>query len=139
MEYRKNYTPRDMVDDTLLTQLLTENESDLGQYNTDFHRQNAPSCGCRSRQMNRTCRTQISEPKPGQKDLSCNDETFSNCSCDEQQSCARKECLSSYPLAMAYVPEQEWENLYNMEEALLYGTIFKSLSFPFYPACKSCK
>ena len=35
------------------------------------------------------------------------------------------------PLAMAYVPWQKFENLYDMKEAFACGTIFKQLNFPF--------
>ena len=34
-------------------------------------------------------------------------------------------------LAMAYVPIQNWEELYGEEEAFKTGTIFPSLNFPF--------
>ncbi len=35
------------------------------------------------------------------------------------------------PLAMAYVPYQEFEELYSDEEALYNGTLFKKLNLPF--------
>lgn len=34
-------------------------------------------------------------------------------------------------LAMAYVPSQPWEELYESEEALQRGTIFRQLDLPF--------
>ncbi|MEG1743448.1 MAG: spore coat associated protein CotJA [Clostridia bacterium] len=34
-------------------------------------------------------------------------------------------------LAMAYVPYQEFEDLYSNEDALKYGTLFKQLNLPF--------
>ena len=37
-------------------------------------------------------------------------------------------------LAMAYVPWQKWETMYNEEEALKQGTAFPSLNLPF---CRS--
>ena len=43
---------------------------------------------------------------------------------------------SSFPahisLAMAYVPFQRFENLYNDEKALDRGTLFAELDLPFY-------
>ena len=39
--------------------------------------------------------------------------------------------LSGMPLAMAYVPWQEWQNLYSAEKALCRGTIFEELDKPF--------
>lgn len=35
------------------------------------------------------------------------------------------------PLAMAYVPMQPFQNLYDMEKALQRGTLFSELDFPF--------
>ena len=35
------------------------------------------------------------------------------------------------PLAMAYVPFQQWGEVYNDEEALCRGTIFPDLDLPF--------
>ena len=34
-------------------------------------------------------------------------------------------------LAMSYVPNQPFENLYGEDEALENGTLFRSLNFPF--------
>lgn len=50
--------------------------------------------------------------------------------------------LAGMPLAMAYVPMQEWRNLYDLEPGFERGTLFKELDFPFYPtACprKGCR
>ena len=38
---------------------------------------------------------------------------------------------SGFPLAISYVPMQKWQNLYQPDEALRCGTIFKDLSLPF--------
>ena len=38
------------------------------------------------------------------------------------------------PLAMAYVPSQEFEDLYDASAALENGTLFKILNFPFEQA-----
>ena len=40
--------------------------------------------------------------------------------------------LEDMPLAMAYVPFQVWRDLYQPDEALQAGTIFKELNLPFY-------
>lgn len=37
-------------------------------------------------------------------------------------------------LAMSYVPDQPFENLYDETTALSRGTLFRSLDFPFYGA-----
>ena len=50
--------------------------------------------------------------------------------------------LAGLPLAMAYVPMQQWRNLYDLENGFERGTLFKELDFPFYPtACprKGCR
>lgn len=36
-----------------------------------------------------------------------------------------------YPLAMAYVPWQRWNEVYPIEKALCMGTLFPELSLPF--------
>ena len=38
-----------------------------------------------------------------------------------------------YPIAMAYVPWQQWQKLYSMEEGFCKGTIFPDLYLPFQP------
>ncbi len=40
-------------------------------------------------------------------------------------------CLDSCPLAMVYAPTQAFEALFECEQWLEKGTIFKSLEFPF--------
>lgn len=36
------------------------------------------------------------------------------------------------PLGMAYVPFQQWGDIYSLEDAFDKGTIFPQLDFPFY-------
>ena len=40
--------------------------------------------------------------------------------------------LVGYPLASVYAPIQAWQALYDSEEALKHGTLFKELEKPFY-------
>ncbi len=42
-----------------------------------------------------------------------------------------KNCLNSFPLAMAYVPKQSWGELYSADTGLSRGTIFPELDKPF--------
>ena len=46
--------------------------------------------------------------------------------------------LSAFPqktaLAMAYVPYQPFDHLYDAGDALAHGTLFKTLDLPFYGA-----
>lgn len=47
------------------------------------------------------------------------------------------DCVSGCPLAMAYVPWQQWTTTYDMEEGFSAGTIFPELDLPFLGgACK---
>lgn len=48
-------------------------------------------------------------------------------------SCNRKnDPLANMPLAMAYVPWQFFQDVYEPDKALQYGTIFPELNKPFY-------
>lgn len=39
--------------------------------------------------------------------------------------------LGSLPLAMCYVPNQQWKTTYPLDKALMAGTIFPELDLPF--------
>lgn len=47
--------------------------------------------------------------------------------------------ISHMPLAMAYVPWQEWRNIYSAEKGLCIGTIFEDLNKPFSGTGGCCK
>ncbi len=53
--------------------------------------------------------------------------------CDEISAvdCTPQTCLESWPLAMAYVPMQQFENLFEPQEGFNQGTIFRDLALPF--------
>ena len=44
---------------------------------------------------------------------------------------ALADCIDRDPLAMAYVPMQQWERTYDLDVALDRGTIFPELDLPF--------
>lgn len=46
--------------------------------------------------------------------------------------------LQAMPLAMAYVPWQQWQNVYECSKGLEHGTIFEELIFPFQHASRVC-
>ena len=46
--------------------------------------------------------------------------------------------IENMPIAMAYVPFQQWQNIYEPRQAFQRGTIFKELDLPFTCA-KECK
>ena len=45
--------------------------------------------------------------------------------------CDREDSLDGMPLAMAYVPWQHWNKIYDLEKGLEVGTIFPELNKPF--------
>lgn len=47
--------------------------------------------------------------------------------------------LRGMPLAMAYVPWQEWCNIYEADKGFCHGTIFKELNKPFRGIGGCCK
>ncbi len=61
---------------------------------------------------------------------SCNNSCDSN-DCDKNSS-QFSDSLQGMPVGMGYVPWQQWECTYSPEEGLAKGTIFPSLSLPFY-------
>lgn len=40
-------------------------------------------------------------------------------------------CIDNMPLAMAYVPMQRWQKIYEDSKAIMRGTIFEELDLPF--------
>lgn len=43
----------------------------------------------------------------------------------------QRDCLSDMSVAMAYVPMQRWNQVYDMSRGLTRGTIFPELDLPF--------
>jgi hypothetical protein len=46
--------------------------------------------------------------------------------------------MTGFPLAMAYVPYQAFEDLYEPNKALERGTLFRALDMPFVGQKRSC-
>lgn len=44
---------------------------------------------------------------------------------------AVRDTFEDMPLAMAYVPWQTWQNIYDAEKGFCNGTIFQELNLPF--------
>ncbi|WP_434310951.1 spore coat associated protein CotJA [Hominifimenecus sp. rT4P-3] len=40
------------------------------------------------------------------------------------------DCIDSFPVGMTYVPWQRWQNIYDVDHALMVGTIFQDLDYP---------
>lgn len=46
--------------------------------------------------------------------------------------------MTNHDLAIAFVPPQEWENIYDLPRALKRGTLFPALDKPFFAADACC-
>lgn len=78
------------------------------------------------------CRTGCA-PRPMPKMEPCRERTESVCGCRSES--PGKEHM---PVAMAYVPWQEWRKRYGEEQGLQRGTIFEELDKPFRGAGGCC-
>lgn len=76
-------------------------------------------------------RNQCSRPMPLNMPSAKVDSECSMCTETHTDNYCTHDLLSGMPIAMAYVPWQEWRNLYSAEKALCRGTIFEELDKPF--------
>ena len=103
----ENFTPRERVNDDLLARLLRENEPQ-----TAVPVQARPQAG----------------PCPRRTDNLCDPTRYSR---PERASDGNSRCPArGRSLAMVYSPVQEFEELYDAEEGLCRGTIFRQLDLP---------
>lgn len=121
-----------------------------GQRRPDYRRQN--TCGYTTRTNDCSGRTSAqprrnlgyrSEVRSGcgpkqavESNCGCRQEVKQDCGCNQEvkQSCGCKDNIlwgEDYPIGMAYVPCQNFGNLYEMDKALQVGTIFVELDKPF--------
>ena len=129
MENRnQSNSPRDRIDDALLIRLLNEEEP-MPEYTCTGERRN-PAGSCRS--------SRSTAGRSGRYDS--HEHRNSGCGCeaarerrDSDCGCADLRTLRGYPLAMVYAPDHEWDDMYDEEEALSRGTLFRPLDLPFYP------
>ena len=122
MEYRKYNTPRELIDDDMLERILNEENitcCSYGDRGGNLANRTQTRCQMRSRVEARqeSLRPDYPEATP------CN------------EGCGKDNCLASYPLAMAYTPDQKWQNLYSDEDSLSHGTMFAELYKSFYYGC----
>jgi len=78
-------------------------------------------CGCGGYEQNRTSR----QENIGIDSGSCQTPCIAGPGVDP---------LYGFPLAMVYAPNQDWEGIFEPEEALEKGTLFSGLVFPWYPS-----
>ena len=62
-------------------------------------------------------------------------ETFDR---NSKVTCCDEAAFKYFPIAMAYVPFQQWRNIYKPECALEKGTIFQELFLPFMGRGVNC-
>ncbi len=71
--------------------------------------------------------------RPDRDELSVDN---SNTASAEMMPESTHDCIDGMPLAMAYVPRQKWQNIYENSKAVMRGTIFSDLDLPFKGAGK---
>ena len=74
-------------------------------------------------------------PAPEPRGISDYDDPEGEDNAPRGMSCGGGGALAGAPLAMAYTPDQAWRELYEDDEALSRGTLFRELDFPFCPGC----
>lgn len=72
------------------------------------------------------------------EDCGCDDflDDMTGAGSPQEPPCMAGRDFRDWPLAMAYVPMQPWEEIYDPEKALQVGTIFPSLDLPFLGGMK---
>jgi hypothetical protein len=110
MDEKMDYrTPKERISAEMRKYLLAEEEKDGTQEVM------ARRCGCGCRNTNTKCREE-------------RDSSYDACKAETK----------GVHFAMVYSPYQPFCNLYEPEEGLENGTIFRDLNFPFYPTkCKT--
>ena len=83
------------------------------------------SCGC-------AVQRPMQPDMPAQSRNSASPAERPSCSL-RQPNCetTQRDCLSDMSVAMAYVPMQRWNQVYDMSRGLTRGTIFPELDLPF--------
>lgn len=97
------------------------------RYNMMDDRRNG---NCQNRNTQANCVCMANESQTRSTDCGCmtneNQSRSTNCGCMTNDNSSQKMVL-----AMAYVPWQRWGNLYDLDQALMAGTIFADLNKPF--------
>lgn len=128
------------------------------QGNMQYNRMNRNNCGCDNNVRpvdNCGCNTPArpadncgcNTPVRPADNCGCNAPArpADNCGCNDNHhphgtagcNASRYDQLSGMALAMSYVPWQTFCKLYELEEALCQGTIFKELDLDFMRGCRS--
>ena len=95
------------------------------RYNMMDDRRNG-NCQNRNTQANCGCMANESQNRSTSCGCMANKSQSASCGCMANDNASQKMVL-----AMAYVPWQRWGNLYDLDQALMAGTIFADLNKPF--------
>lgn len=80
--------------------------------------------------VSRSCNCKM-KPREMPTQASCMPRTASDCCCDKIEDMGVYAHADHFPLAMAYVPCQNFTNTFHLQKALQVGTIFPELCMPF--------
>ncbi len=69
---------------------------------------------------------------PNYRNNSAQYNTYRTMPVQVQERAEKRDNIEGMPLAMAYVPWQKWQNIYDAEKGFCSGTIFQDLNLPFY-------
>lgn len=143
MDYKNdNRTPRDRITGEFLSELLFTELG--GDCDCNYADRTPGECSCeRSRNTDRSGRSARAD-RSGRTDRTvrasagvCPESYARSCvdrgSRESTTGNGNVEFTGNYSLAMAYVPMQEFGELFDIEEGFCEGTIFRGLRFPFYP------
>ncbi len=84
--------------------------------------------------MARSCNYNDQSYAPRREDSNLENE----CECSDK--CINNSCINKYPPAMVYCPDHDFSDLYECDEALEHGTLFRVLDLVFYPTrCNNCR
>lgn len=78
-------------------------------------------------------------PNPGGSMRTNTASTYTGCGCNEKMTRSDDYCIDQFPIGMAYVPWQQFRDLYDPHVGLSRGTFFKELDYPFYGKRGNCK
>ena len=140
MDYKNdNRTPRDRITGEFLSELLFTELG--GDCDCEYSPRTRHDCSCaENRRTNKNVRPDSHSKNTASVKTSagvCTDNRINNRYTDGCKNGSYNggnvEFTGNYSLAMAYVPLQEFGDLFDIEEGFCEGTVFKALRFPFYP------
>ncbi|MBE6709050.1 MAG: spore coat associated protein CotJA [Ruminococcaceae bacterium] len=136
MDYKNdNRTPRDRITGEFLSELLFTELGGDDCLCTDTQGKTGCSSDDTMNRRRQSLRTSASVQNTSKRGCTCR-QTPRSCNTNEVLKCRSNgnvEISGNYSLVMAYVQMQQFGDLFELDEGLHEGTIFKKLRFPFYP------